>query len=142
MTSPRSSAIANAASARRSVLVLDNDPTIISVIRRVLSAECDLTAFTDPRDGCELIRNGGRFDVILCDLLMPELGGAEVYASLRKLAWDQADRIVFVSGATTVPSAVRFLDSIPNARLDKPFTRDGLREIVRRVGRGRKQAAH
>jgi hypothetical protein len=44
-----------------------------------------------------------------------------------------AERMIFVTGGAFTPAGRQFLDGVPNLRLEKPFTVQGLRDIVRRV---------
>jgi len=79
------------------------------------------------------VRAGERFDVILCDLMMPELTGMDLHAELEKLAPDQAARMVFVSGGAFTPRARDFLDRVPNARVEKPIDFQNLRVLLRNL---------
>ncbi len=121
------------------VLVVDNEPPIAMVIRRVLGPGHDITAREDAAEACRLVREGAEFDVILCDLLMPGMSGEQFYDVLARLAPHLKKRVVFMSGATTLPDSRAFLGRVGNAVLDKPFTSAALRDAVRAIvtlGRG------
>ena len=79
----------------------------------------------------DLIARGGRFDVILCDLMMPRMTGMDLHAALMALAPDQADRMVLLTGGAFTPTARRFLDVVPNQRIEKPFDSANVRAVVR-----------
>ena len=70
------------------------------------------------------------FDVILSDLMMPEMSGMEFYDELTRRFPEVADRVVFISGGAFTPSARAFLDRVSNPRIEKPFDARALREIV------------
>ncbi len=70
--------------------------------------EHDVTLTTNAVDALMRIRNGETFDVILCDLMMPEMTGVDFYVELQKLAQDQAMRVVFLTGGAFTPQARGF----------------------------------
>ena len=70
------------------------------------------------------------FDVIFLDLLMPELTGMEFHERVRERFPSLTERIVVVTGGAFTPDGVTFLESVPNARLDKPFDPEHVRAIV------------
>ena len=86
---------------------------------------------TSGRAAADLLAEDTRFDVILCDLMMPDMSGMELYAQLKTSAPDLAPRMIFVTGGAFTARAHEFLDSVPNARVDKPFDLDQLRELLR-----------
>jgi CheY-like chemotaxis protein len=125
---------------RARVLVLDNDPAIVKVVLRMLGSELDVTASTDPQQALNNIREGTRFDLILCDLIMRPLTGADFYRLLLESAPELAPRTVFMTGGAYAPWAREFLCTLPNPWIDKPFPQlDDFRSLVqgylRRLGR-------
>jgi CheY-like chemotaxis protein len=115
---------------RGRILVVDDEPMVGNVVQRTLAPEHDLTALTSAADALALISKGERFDLILCDLMMPVMTGVEFHAALDKIAPDQAARMVFLTGGAFTPLARAFLDAVPNPRLDKPFALQALRNLV------------
>jgi CheY-like chemotaxis protein len=77
-----------------------------------------------------LVLGGERFDVILCDLMMPEMSGMDFYQELCAHAPQQASVVVFLTGGAFTPRARRFLDEIPNRWLEKPFDPAALSSLV------------
>jgi CheY-like chemotaxis protein len=117
---------------RGRVLAIDDEPIILRTITRVLEKEHEVTALEDSRKALELLRSGATFDVIFCDLMMPDLPGNQLYAQVKAARPELAERFVFVSGGVTQPEMVQFLEDIPNERLEKPFSVQNLRGIARR----------
>ena len=66
------------------------------------------------------------------DLMMPAMTGMELFDRLVEVAPDQASRVIFLSGGAFTPQAREFLGRVKNARMDKPFETQALRELVRR----------
>ncbi len=125
------------ASYRALVLVVDDELAIGMALQRILADHHDVVPLTSGREALARIEAGERFDVILSDLLMPEMTGIELYERLEKAAPDQADRMVFVTGGAFTPSAREFLDRVPNPRIDKPFEPTNLLAIIAGITRRR-----
>ena len=117
------------------LLVIDDEPMILGALRRSLSAEYNVTCVGDGRKALERLRAGERYALILCDLMMPEMTGMDLFAELEKVAPDQASRMVFVSGGAFTPRAREFLERIPNARVEKPIDLQNLRLLLRNLVR-------
>ncbi|WP_224247644.1 two-component regulator propeller domain-containing protein [Hyalangium gracile] len=117
---------------RGRVLVVDDDPLVSSALRRTLSREHDVEVVVSSRRALEMLMSPeGSYDVILCDLMMPEMTGMELHAQLATAAPERAQRMVFVTGGAYTPAAQTFLERVPNPRLEKPFEPEKLRERVR-----------
>ena len=116
---------------RGRILVVDDEPIICFTIERLLSAEYDVAAVTSASAALDKILHGERYDVILCDLMMPEMDGIELYEALGREARTQAERIVFVTGGAFTPRGQEFLASVPNARVEKPFDVESLMRLIR-----------
>ncbi|MDB5220687.1 MAG: sensor histidine kinase/response regulator [Myxococcaceae bacterium] len=115
---------------RATVLVVDDEPAIGVLLKRVLT-EDDVTLATSVTQALEIIATGMVFDVILSDLMMPERSGMEFYDELCRVAPEQVARVVFVTGGAFTPAAVSFLARVPNERVAKPFGADRIRALVR-----------
>jgi PAS domain S-box-containing protein len=120
------------ASRRGSVLVVDDEPTIGSSIRRILH-DHEVTQTLSATEALELLTGDRRYDVVLCDLMMPMMTGMDLYERLARDLPRVAERIVFMSGGVTEARTQKFLDEVPNERLEKPFSMQNLRSLVRRM---------
>jgi CheY-like chemotaxis protein len=72
-----------------------------------------------------------QFDLVLCDFMMPEMWGMDLYAQLRKLAPEQTKRFVFMTGGAFTADTSRFLAQISNPSIEKPVRAAKLRSLVR-----------
>jgi PAS domain S-box-containing protein len=117
--------------ARARVLVVDDEPFICSSIQRLLRRESSVTAVTSARDALSLVSAGQRFDVILSDLMMPEMSGEDLLAALREVAPDQAARLVIMTGGAFTPRSEEFLRSLEVPYISKPLTLENLRSAIR-----------
>src|ERR1022692_203530 len=117
------------------LLIIDDEQMILGALRRSLSGEYNVTCASDGRRALERLRAGDRYDLILCDLMMPEMTGMDVFAEIEKLAPDQAERMVFVTGGAFTTRAREFLERVPNARVEKPIDFQNLRVLLRNLRR-------
>jgi PAS domain S-box-containing protein len=114
-----------------SVLVVDDERSIGGALGRMLRGH-DVTIVTSAKDALEIIHGGKHFDVILSDLMMPEMSGMEFYDELTRRAPQLVDRVVFISGGAFTPTANAFFDRVPNVRIEKPFDPQSIRALVQR----------
>lgn len=128
-TLPRPAAEARKREGR--ILVVDDDPMVGTTLRRVLERDHEVIVVESGREALTLIGAGQRYDVILCDVMMPQMTGIELHAELGRLAGDQQERMIFVTGGTFTPKARAFFDKAPNALIEKPFNLRNLRAVVR-----------
>ena len=122
--------LTKAASRRGRVLVIDDEESLGQAIRRYLAQDHDVEAVTSARVALDLLAGGARYDVILCDLMMPQITGMEVHGTVSKLDPKQAERIVFVTGGAFTESARLFIEHTSNHRIEKPFDLKTLRHLV------------
>ena len=85
---------------------------------------------TSAREACARLKGGERFDVVLSDLMMPEMSGVELHQELSRLSPELAARMVFLTGGAFTPYARAFLNEVTNLRLEKPFSSEELRGLV------------
>jgi two-component system, cell cycle sensor histidine kinase and response regulator CckA len=123
--------IAPASQSRGRILIVDDEPIVGFSLQQLLSKEGEVLVATSAREALAHIESGDRFDVILCDLLMPQMDGPGLYDELRKSAPGQAERMVFITGGAFTVRAREFLERVPNFRVSKPFDVESLLKIVR-----------
>lgn len=118
---------------RGRLLIVDDEVVFSGSLRRLFSNEHDVTVVNRGSEALGRLRGGERFDAILCDLLMPEVTGVELYTELRQIAPDQADCMIFLTGGAFSESSQQFLDGVSNRWFEKPCNLDLLRAAVREV---------
>ena len=116
---------------RPRVLAVDDDPLFLGTLRRVLAANHEVEAVASAREALDLLKRGERFDLILCDLMMPQMTGMDLFQEIVRLAPDLASRVVFLTGGAFSPRAQAFLERVPNARLEKPFCVREMQALIR-----------
>jgi CheY-like chemotaxis protein len=116
---------------KKRILIIDDEPIICFTLERLLSSENDVVAVTSGAEAVARLQKGERFDLILCDLMMPEMDGEAVYEAVAPFAPDQAERMVFVTGGAFTPRGQEFLQRVNNLRVEKPFDVEALLTLIR-----------
>lgn len=131
---PKPSKPTDAAGRRGRVLVVDDEPMIATAIGRTLALDHDVVLTSAAKEALSRVTSGECFDVIMCDLMMPQMTGMDLYHELSRKAPEQAARMVFLTGGAFTVEARAFLDEVMNQRLEKPFdTRQLLALVNERV---------
>jgi len=115
--------------ARLHVLVVDDETAVAATIRQVL-ADHEVTAVSNVEDAlaaCE----GQEFDCVLCDLMLRGQSGEALYSALVARGAKLARRVAFMTGGAVTPSAVAFLARTDQPSIEKPFSAEALRALVR-----------
>jgi PAS domain S-box-containing protein len=113
---------------RTRVLIVDDEPRVADILRATLG-EHEVTVAFGGREALDAVRTRV-FDVILCDLMMPDLTGMDLYDALRKDGSGIERRIAFMTGGAFTPRAREFVATVPNAILEKPFDRNAVESAV------------
>jgi CheY-like chemotaxis protein len=71
-----------------------------------------------------------RFDVVLCDIMMPKMSGIDLHRWLAESYPRLAPRVVFVTGGALIAIATSYLERVPNQRIKKPIDGLALRKQV------------
>jgi signal transduction histidine kinase len=129
---PTAPVVHEQAARRTKVLVIDDESSIGVMMRRTLADLCDVRSTTRAAEALEWIVAGADFDVVFCDLMMPDVTGMDLHAELQRVAPAMTDRMIFMTGEAFTRRARLFLDAVPNARLEKPFDLRTLRALVER----------
>jgi CheY-like chemotaxis protein/anti-sigma regulatory factor (Ser/Thr protein kinase) len=114
---------------RRRVLAIDDEALLLKAYRRMLADVHDVDTALGGRDALLLLEKDRNFDLILCDLQMPEMSGMDLYATVKSLYPELSDRFVFVTGGAFSAEARRFLEQAITC-LSKPFRIEELLNII------------
>jgi CheY-like chemotaxis protein len=118
---------------RARVLIIDDEPALAEALGRELERDHDVTLASSGRHALDLLGQGGRdFDVILCDLMMPEVTGMDLHEEMRRIRPGLEERIIFMTGGAFTARARMFLAKAANAHIEKPFDMDEVRALIRR----------
>jgi two-component system cell cycle sensor histidine kinase/response regulator CckA len=111
----------SSSSRRARLLVVDDEPLLRNVLRTVLEESHDVVLAGEGKQALELLLGDDHFDVVLCDLMMADVNGMDVYETVRAKRPGLEKRIVFMTGGAFTTRGRQFLASVPNQCLEKPF---------------------
>lgn len=118
---------------RGRILIVDDEPAIGKAMWRILSREHEVVeAVTSAQAALDRLAVES-FDIIFCDLMMPEMTGMDFYEEVCLRFPERAGRIIFLSGGAFTPQAREFIDRVPNLKMAKPVDTPTLRSIIREM---------
>jgi PAS domain S-box-containing protein len=118
-------------SAAGTILVVEDEETVRNTVRRILMAlGYSVVLAVDGREGVEIFaKDPERFDLVLLDLTMPHLNGAEVYAEIRRTNLQMP--VVLMSGYSEQEAAAHFSSKGLAGFIEKPFDLETLKRVVK-----------
>jgi len=114
------------------LIVEDNVALGESLEMLLETSSFDVSRTTDGVGGLHNI-NLMDFDIILCDLVMPNLSGDMLYMSVRRVKPHLCSRFIFMTGNQDDPKWEQFARSTGTTLLRKPFTLNTLVNAIREV---------
>ena len=118
------------------VLVVGDEPLPGEPLRAALCRENEVVLVTRASEALARLVASERYDVVLCDLMMPGMDGIEFHRQLRAALPDEARRVVFVTGGAVTARVESFFLSVSNLLLDHPIDVEGLCALIQRRVRG------
>ncbi len=115
---------------RARVLVVDAEKTVGAAIARFLGRRHDVAHVERADEALRRVRSGERYDLVLCDLMMPEVTGMELHDRVAAEWPEQAERFVFMTGGAFTAGAQRFVESSSVPVVSKPVDLDRLEGLV------------
>lgn len=109
-----------AASGKR-ILVIDDEPLLGQTLRLAFTGRHEVVVVTSGREALSRLSGDPHFDLVLCDLMMPDISGIAVYEQIQAVDPASAERFVFMTGGAFTERARKFLESYEGAHLEKPF---------------------
>jgi PAS domain S-box-containing protein len=120
---------------RPRVLVVDDEELIGRAIAGILRKRFDVTTATHADQARALLAEP--FDLILCDINMPELSGVDLYQQVTAERPELADRFVFITGGARTERDRAFVEAEADRVIGKPFDpRELLARLEQALGDG------
>jgi len=116
---------------KRKVLIVDDDKDIVTIVSTILSGRgWDIKAAYNGREALEAVTSS-KPDIILLDIMMPEMNGIEVLKRIKKI--DINARIIMITAFGDVESYLDSMELGAYEYINKPFETDELLEMIDRV---------
>ena len=128
---PRAALYGRNATARHSVLVVDDEPVVCHSVRRILARQhCSVDEAFDVDSVLQKMKLND-YDMVILDLKMPKRSGLEVLESIRRQYPDIP--VVMISGYASIRDAVAATQLGASNFVAKPFTPDELLKATAEV---------
>jgi len=129
---PSASPSPRPAAGRRCVLVVDDDLHVGGAFSRLLDGH-QVIVVGSAGEALDTLASGLRPDLLICDLMMPDGLGSELFAKIEARWPELAPRVRFVTGGAFAPEIRAFAEANAHLTLRKPFTRRQLLDLLASV---------
>jgi len=128
-------AVPNVEAGRRRlrVLAVDDEELLLRSLERTLGRRHELVTALGGRAGLAAMEGDDRWDVVLCDLMMPDLDGQRLYETVARDRPQIARRFVFMSGGAFTPRTKEFVARVDRPVLHKPVRVQALETALARL---------
>jgi PAS domain S-box-containing protein len=114
------------------ILVVDDEALLCRMVQRMLQDRFEVTQALDARAALAQIEaDPGLYDLVLCDLMMPDMTGMDLYEAVATRHPALARRFVFMTGGAFTARASAFVASMSVPLLEKPFDALTLARVLR-----------
>jgi PAS domain S-box-containing protein len=119
---------------RGRVLIIEDQEALALTLSRLLASTHEVEIASRVSVAVAKLAPGEPpFDAVLCDMLMPDGTGIDVFERTIAERPELAGRFVFMTGGAFTEDVAEFLERVPNARLEKPFAMAELEEAIARA---------
>lgn len=114
------------------VLIVDDEPEILRAFARMLRS-FDVECAEGGREGLEVLKRSDAFDVVVLDLMMPDVDGEHVLDWMRENAPHLLSKVLLITAGAFTQRSRAFLSLWKGEVLEKPIAVSTLREKVKKV---------
>jgi signal transduction histidine kinase/CheY-like chemotaxis protein len=117
----------------RAILLIDDEASIVQALRRLLQRDGhEVTTAATGFKGLAALE-ARAYEVILCDMRMPDLDGPGFYRELERRHPHLVSRVIFLTGDVLSPEVQAFFTQVDRPYVVKPFTAREIRRVIRQV---------
>jgi DNA-binding NtrC family response regulator len=115
---------------RKRLLIVDDEVMILRALGRTLKREYDVTALSSPEEALGRLASGESWDIVLSDVMMPEMSGVEFAKRAVGVCPDLAGRIALMTGGAASPEVRTALEQSGLPVIEKPIDFAKLRTVL------------
>ena len=90
-----------------SVMIVDDDHLVLTLLARMLQKQYNVSEFMDARSALSALETGEIPEVIISDIMMPEMDGQAFYREICKLG-SYGNRFLFITGGAVTEASLEF----------------------------------
>jgi signal transduction histidine kinase/CheY-like chemotaxis protein len=117
--------------ARPRVLIVDDEVRLLRSYELLLQSTHDVVTSSGGEAAWKILEGDRQFDVVLCDLQMPDMNGIQLFEKATGLAPELAERFLFSTGGGIQPNIREFIATTRLPVLEKPIRVEALLERLR-----------
>ncbi len=118
---------------RTRVMIVDDEPHLAHTLRLLLEDRHDVVATTQSEQAVRILIEGAPIDVVLCDVMMPDPNGIEVFRRVTERRPELKSRFIFMTGGTYTVATEKFLEATSAPTVQKPFDPTSVEKLIARV---------
>ncbi len=118
---------------KQRILLVEDERNMRTVLKALLSARFEVVTAATGAEAQRILEADGEWDVVLCDLLMPEVTGMDLFDWLETHRASLCERVVFMTGGAFTARARGVLERTPGRWIEKPFEFETLAALLDRV---------
>ena len=115
---------------RARILIIDDEPLLGQTLRFAFQDKHDVEVAASGREAIDRLAHDAAFDLVLCDLMMPDVSGEHVFRAVSEHSPGLLPRFVFMTGGAFTERAQEFLAHFAGRHLEKPFNIDEVEELL------------
>ena len=120
---------------RARILIIDDEPLLGQTLRFAFQDRHDVELAASGREALERLSRDADYDLVLCDLMMPDISGEHVFRAVSEKTPALLPRFVFMTGGAFTERAQEFLSHFPGRQLEKPFNMDEIEWLLSELSR-------
>ncbi|HEU17923.1 MAG TPA: response regulator [Deltaproteobacteria bacterium] len=114
------------------ILLVDDEDAVLEVNREILKTlGYQVIAAGSGSEAIELFRDGKGIDLVLLDMIMPGMSGADTFDVLKSI--NPSIKVILLTGYSLDGQAARILENGCNGFIQKPFRISNLSHMIRKV---------
>ncbi|MEP3888874.1 MAG: hybrid sensor histidine kinase/response regulator [Hellea sp.] len=114
---------------RNQIMLVDDEPRLLSALRRRLSSEYDIVTFENGNSALDYLKNENNVAVIIADMQMPQMNGIELLVEVQKIAPNV--RRLMLTGNSDQETAMSAINDGKISRfIRKPCEAENLKKII------------
>ena len=113
------------------ILIVDDEVKLAQTLALALGDGFDVVVAGSGREALDVLADDRDWDLVLCDLMMPDVSGMDVYDAIAEQMPQLLPKLVFMTGGAFTSRARQFLKRYRPRRLQKPFALDEVERLLR-----------
>ncbi len=113
------------------LLIVEDEDTLCASLQRVLQKEGYAVEIAGSAEDALVMLERQRYDLILCDIILPGISGIELLQRYRER--DPGQKVVIMTAYASLDTASQAVAAGASAFVLKPLTHDELKSVVRKV---------